>query len=81
VRRSAGYDVNRNQGVTFSMKVEGEALAFELGSVPVSFEPGFFRSKLRIGDIDLRVRPLHRGKARKLAELARGGASVEAKQS
>lgn len=70
-RVSAGYDTARGQGETGREKVDGDAMSFELGSVSVSFESGFLRSKLRIGDLDLRIRPLDRGKARKLAELAR----------
>ena len=75
VRVHAGYDAARKLPAASVERLEGEAVTFELGTVPVSFEPGFLRSKLRIGDFDLRIRPLQRGKARKLAELAGGGSA------
>ena len=74
-RMHAGYDTAQGRPEVLVEKVEGDSMSFELGSVPVVFEPGLLRSKLRIGDLDLRIRPLHRGKARKLAELAQSRAT------
>ena len=58
--------------MTSSEDAGGHDQVFEIGSVEVTLEKRPLRSRLRIGDIELKSPPVQRGAARRLVQLAGG---------